>query len=290
MKDSALYERAGIKDDRFPIQLVKNETFRSGPIFQNHWHEQLEILFFTKGTGIIDCSSTSYQVSANDLIIVNSNELHSGYNPGNHLAYYCFNVDSSLIHSSFADACEMKYIGPIERNLILFKNKAADHALIECMQTVINEYEHKETAFELIIKSCIYKLLAQLIRNNVSKVVSQQEYERNTYNLERMSSVFNHIEKNYADKIRIEDLCTMTGLSSFYFCRLFKKITGKTANEYINALRINKAESLLKSSSMNITEIAMKTGFDDMNYFSRLFKKYKKIAPSKMRKATSHSL
>lgn len=285
MKDATLYARAGIKDERFPIQLFKQESTSSAPVFFNHWHEQLEILFFISGNAIIECNSTLYEVSQGDLIIVNSNELHSGYNPGSCLAYYCFNIDPSLIHSSFVDTCEMKYIAPIERNMIMFKNKASSDAeLLECIQHVILEYEKMETAYELMIKSYVYRLLAILIRNHVAKIVTKEEYEKNVNDLERLVKVFNYIEKNYTEKIPVEDLCSMTGLSSFYFCRLFKKVTGKTTHEYINTFRINKAENLLKNTGMNITEIAMATGFNDINYFSRMFKKYKKIAPTLVRK------
>lgn len=286
MKDAALYEKAAIKDNRFPIQLFKQESNNSKPVFYSHWHEQLEILYFIEGTAIIQCNMTSFEVKAGDLIIVNSNELHSGFNPGNYLAYYCFNVDTSLIHSSYVDTCEMKYIAPIECNLIMFENKLDnDDEIIECIRRVLQEYEKKETAYELVIKSCVYRMLALLIRKHVSKVVTQEEYEKNVKNLERLSRVFSYIEENFTERISMDSLCSMTGLSSYYFCRIFKKVTGKTTNEYINTLRINKAETLLKSSNMNITEIAMEAGFNDINYFSRIFKKYKKIAPSQVRKA-----
>jgi len=288
MKEAALYQKAGIKDTRFPIQLFKQESSSSEPVFSAHWHEQLEILYFTEGKAIIQCNLTSYEAKSGDLIIINSNELHSGFNPGNYLAYYCFNIDPSLIHSSFIDTCEMKYITPIESNMILFENKSdSDDEITDCIKRVIQEYEKKETAYELVIKSCVYKMLALLIRNHVTKVVTPEEYDKSVRNLERLSKVFNYIEENYTEKISMESLCSMTGLSSYYFCRIFRKVTGKTTNEYINSLRINKAETLLKISNLNITEIAMETGFNDINYFSRIFKKYKKIAPSQVRKAIS---
>ena len=286
MNDASLYQKAKILDERFPIQLVKQDSINHAPVFYTHWHEQLEILYFVEGNGIMECNSISYDVNPGDLIIVNSNELHSGYNPGNYLSYYCFNIDPSIIQSSFVDSCDMKYIAPIERNMILFNNKVCgDTSIVDCITSVIQEYESKETAYELVIKSCIYKLLAMLIRRHVKKVVSREEYEKTVSHLESLGSVFKYIEENYIDRISMDDLSSMTGLSNYYFCRLFKKVTGKTTSEYINSFRINKAESLLKSSDRNITEIAMATGFNDINYFSRMFKKYKKIAPSSVRKA-----
>lgn len=285
MKDASLYAKAGMYDKGFPIQLLKSESNSTMITFNSHWHEQLEILYFTEGNAIIQCNSVSYEAGPGDLIIINSNELHTGYNPGNHLAYYCFNIDPSLIHSCFIDTCEMKYIAPIERNMILFENKVyGDSSIIECINTVICEYECKETAYELVIKSCSYKLLAMLIRNHVTKVISQAEYEKSLSYLERLAKVLNYIEENYNEKITVEELSSMSNLSSYYFCRLFKRVTGKTMNEYINTFRINKADYLLKNTDMNITEVAMATGFNDINYFSRTFKKYKKVSPSQSKK------
>ncbi|HOJ09306.1 MAG TPA: AraC family transcriptional regulator [Clostridiales bacterium] len=285
MKDASLYEKAGMYDNGFPIQLLKVEKNCQMMAFTSHWHEQLEILYFTEGNAVIQCNSISYEASPGDLIIINSNELHTGYNVGNYLAYYCFNIDSSFIHSRFMDTCEMKYITPIERNMILFKNKVSgDNSIIECINAVIREYESKETAYELVIKSCAYKLLAMLIRNHVTKVITHAEYAKSLCYLERLAKVFKYIEENYNQKITIEDLSSMSNLSSYYFCRMFKMVTGKTMIEYINSFRINKADYLLKSTDMNVTEVAMATGFNDINYFSRTFKKYKKISPSHVTK------
>jgi len=289
MKDAATYQKARI-DKQFPIQLFRHESSDNTQLFTSHWHEQLEILYFVTGSAIIECNSIPYNANAGDLIIINSNELHSGYNPGGNLAYFCFNIDPSLFQSSFVDTCEMKYIAPIERNMILFKNLVCgDGAIIECIENVIREYEKKDIAFELVIKSCVYNLLAILIRDYTTKIVTQAEYEKKLMKLERLRNVFNYIEENYTEKINMEDLYRMANLSSYYFCRLFKQITGKTANEYIINLRLNKAEYLLKNSDMNITEIAFSIGFNDVNYFSRLFKKYKKIAPSGVRKGCTNS-
>lgn len=284
MRDASLYQKARI-NEQFPIQLLKVESCGHSQVFSNHWHEQLEILYFVTGKAVVECNSIPFEASPGDLIIVNSNELHNCYNPGNELTYICFNIDPSLIQSSFVDSCEMKYISPIENNMILFKNLVHnDSGIVKFIKNVIREYEKKDIAYELVIKACIYNLLAILIRDYATRIVSQAEYEKKLMNLERLKKVFNHIEANYNEKINMEELYHMTGLSSYYFCRLFKKVTGKTTNEYIINYRLNKAEYLLNSSDMNITEIALSTGFNDINYFSRLFKKYKKISPTKVRK------
>ena len=58
-------------------------------------------------------------------------------------------------------------------------------------------------------------------------------------------------------------------------------MTGKTITEYINEVRLKKSIELLKSGNVNITEIAIICGFNDVNYFSRLFKKKYGVSPTK---------
>jgi len=77
----------------------------------------------------------------------------------------------------------------------------------------------------------------------------------------------------------------MSNISKYHFCRLFKQLTGKSAGDYICQLRINNALTLLRESDLNITEIAMASGFNDTNYFCRVFKKCQKSSPSKIRQA-----
>jgi AraC-like DNA-binding protein len=76
----------------------------------------------------------------------------------------------------------------------------------------------------------------------------------------------------------------MLNISRHHFCRQFKNLTGKSAIDYINIVRIEKAYVLLKQGTLNVTEAAISTGFNNISYFSRLFKYYKKMSPSQVSK------
>lgn len=69
-------------------------------------------------------------------------------------------------------------------------------------------------------------------------------------------------------------------MSEGYFCRMFKKSTGRTPTDYINRIRIEKSVILLNQGICNVTEAATSVGFDDINYFCRVFKKYMKQSPT----------
>ncbi len=283
--DYLLYEKFDTMDQSLPVVFHKDYlTNRGADHFSCHWHEKIELLYFIKGEVLIKCNSLDFIARKGDLIVVNSNELHQGNLLSDSAEYYCIIFDTALFQSRYIDACETKYINPISQNRILFKNKVNSSLEVKkCISEFIKEYEQKEIGYEMAVKSIIYRLLVLLLRNHVQLVLTSKEYDTRMKNLKRFNNVLEYIENHYNEKIAIEQLCDISNISRFHFCRLFKSITGKTLKDYLNLLRVNKAELLLKDGELNVTEVAMACGFDDINYFSRVFKKYKKVPPSSIK-------
>lgn len=78
-------------------------------------------------------------------------------------------------------------------------------------------------------------------------------------------------------------LSGLVHLSEGYFCNVFKETMGMTATEYINGLRVKRAADLLTATDMSVTEAALCSGFSDLNYFSRVFKKQMGVTPNSVR-------
>jgi AraC-like DNA-binding protein len=283
IKEGSLYETIDMMDQNMPIIFHKDFfSMQNGSShFSCHWHEKIEFLYFTKGEAVIQCNSMEFEVKAGDLVVINSNELHQGYCISEKVEYYCIIIDTALFENRFLDICETKYIKPIYQNRILFMNRIEnDIEAGKIINEFVKEYDSRKIGYELEIKAYIYHLLTFLLRNHVQLILTPREYEIRMNNLKRLNKVLEYIKVNYNEKIILDQLCSMVNLSRFHFCRIFKDMTGKSVGEYVNSLRINKAEAMLKEGGMNITEIAMNCGFNDINYFSRVFKKYKKLPPS----------
>lgn len=284
-KEILLYENMDMTDQSMPIIFHKDFfSMESGEDnFSSHWHEKIEFLYFIKGKAAIQCNSSEFEVEAGDLIVVNSNELHQGHCISEEAEYYCIIIDTSLFQNRLLDICETKYINPIYHNRILFKNKIENDIDVgKYITEFAREYEAKEIGYEMAIKAYIYQLLTLLLRKHVQLILTPQEYVVRMNNLKRFNKVLEFIEEKYNEKITLNQLCSLANLSRFHFCRIFKDMTGKAVGEYTNSLRINKAEVMLKEGGKNITEIGMSCGFNDINYFSRVFKKYKRIPPSQL--------
>lgn len=101
-------------------------------------------------------------------------------------------------------------------------------------------------------------------------------HERQNVHIGRIKKyIIDHI----SEQITVKDVSNYVGLNSVYCGALFKNYEGVSIAEYTNNIRINKAVALLESNDLNIGQIAVQAGFDDIYYFSRIFKQIKGISP-----------
>lgn len=96
-----------------------------------------------------------------------------------------------------------------------------------------------------------------------------------------------YTKENLEQKISLKEVAHYCSLSLHYFSHLFKKETGCSFVDYLNQLRIKKAQFYLQQTEWTVQQIAHKIGFEDANYFTRLFKRYVKMTPTQYRRAKS---
>lgn len=101
---------------------------------------------------------------------------------------------------------------------------------------------------------------------------------------EAVQSSVDYIEENIKEELTIEDLAKVSYLSMYYFQKLFRRLVGKTVNEYIKARRVAKAKPLLKETDRRIADIAVDYGFNSHETFTKAFKEIYDITPEMYRK------
>ena len=102
--------------------------------------------------------------------------------------------------------------------------------------------------------------------------------------VEQLTSLLSELEKNFAGEWSLERMAKFCNMSVSGFRQSFRQFTGTPPLEYLVQLRLNKAARCLEYSAQGLENIAMQCGFNDVNYFSKQFKKHFNILPSRYRK------
>ena len=141
----------------------------------------------------------------------------------------------------------------------------------------MNPKSFSEPIVEVKIRELI-ELLLQIDHDNSIANMLGQLFTGPEYKLQDV------VHKHLYTNIKLDELAFLCGLSLSTFNRRFKKLYGTSPNQFLNSKRLEKAQQLIESTDDNLTTIAMDCGFDDLSYFSRLFKKYYHCSPSDLRK------
>ena len=94
-----------------------------------------------------------------------------------------------------------------------------------------------------------------------------------------------YIYANQADPIDLDKVATAMHVSTFYFCKMFKKATGLTFTDYLSRVRVEKAKTLLLNPHLRISEIAYDVGFQSLTHFNRMFRKIVGQSPTMYRES-----
>jgi AraC-like DNA-binding protein/ligand-binding sensor protein len=96
-----------------------------------------------------------------------------------------------------------------------------------------------------------------------------------------------YILANQADPIDLDKVAQAMHVSTFYFCKMFKKATGLTFTDYLSRVRVEKAKTLLLNPHLRISEIAYDVGFQSLTHFNRMFRKIVGESPTTYRESKS---
>ena len=104
-----------------------------------------------------------------------------------------------------------------------------------------------------------------------------------------IKKVFGYIQEHIAENFSLDDAASFAGVSSFYLSKLFKEETGETFINYVTDRRLEKGRIMLCETELSIKEISAEIGYNDQNYFSRIFKNKFGISPTDFRNTNRNS-
>ncbi|MDF2514566.1 MAG: transcriptional regulator, AraC family [Herbinix sp.] len=267
------YEPHTHQDPSFPIifHLDIREKYESD--FLPHWHENIEILYILEGTITVLSDASSITANKDEIIIINSNNVHHIQTLVDMSKYYCLIIDRKF--------CEEFGLYTEE---IIFQRLIKDKLVRDKFNAIKVEFILQKAFYKAEIKSQIIDLMICLYRDyTLSESPFSNKLETNK--IEIIKKAIRYIQSNYDKNISISDIAEEAGISKYYFCRIFKEITDCSTVRFINILRCSNAKKLLQSGKYSVEEAAHICGFDNLSYFSKTYKKHMGCLPSSTKQA-----
>lgn len=253
-----------------------------------HWHYFMEIIYMREGTGFIECDGSSYIVEPGDLILFHPEAVHAIYPAADSpMKYEVLKFDVNRLYTENSYAPKLRIILGNARGMkmpICFKEEDIRHIpASELFEECRTELENKNYGYDMIVHNKICYLLVQLIRIWKESGFDTDAAAANLAETDSIHAVTAYIDAHVGETIKVEELADMCNMSYSYFAKNFKQYYGRSCREYIEFIRICKAEDLLLFTDFDLSYISQETGFSDSSHLIKIFRKWKGVTPKQFK-------
>ena len=280
--DYSQYENYGF--ERFSaFNLSTGSSERS---YQAHWHSYGEIMLVGPGkTNVYMVNQRTYELAEGDFLLIWPMEMHAIIDADRkdslviqfsnafinslfdlqRIMHFYRNLHVLCIHSHPQLVAKLRTVA--DRMKEVFLSGSADRELRCCMLLM---------DFMLTLDAAREEFLPEIRRGDPFSCPDTV--------MRRMIMVTDYIKNNLtADDLSQGAMAEMAGISRDYFSRIFRSVTGTNYSKWLNMIRLEKATALLTDSELTLTEVAMRSGFQSISSFNRVFHEEKGMSPGEYR-------
>ncbi len=273
-------------------EIVHHDQFNGFKIYLNnnaedypaHWHSDIEILMPIKNSYTAKIENETHLLNEGDIMIIPSGEMHTLTAPddGERLI---LQVEHSILREvSGFDAAYSRFF-PCA---VFLKNEENDQykKLRSLLGKIITEFENRD-----ILCAASIHALALSFFVEAGRICLQQNSDASNAGHRRQQSyidtffgICKYINEHCSEDLSLDTVVGISGFSKSHFIRLFKDFTGVTYYEYLQKCRMTNAELLLIDTNDLVAEVAMRSGYNSLATFNRVFKDSHLCTPTEYRK------
>ena len=254
--------------------------------YQAHWHSYGEIVLVGPGkTNVFMVNRNTYELVEGDFLLVWPMEMHSIID-ADRKESLVIQFSNAFINSLF----DLQRIMHFYRNLHVL----CIHSHPELVSKLGGIANRMKEAFlsgtadrELRCCMLLMEFMMTLDQSREEFVPELRRGDSRSYSdtvMRRMIMVTDYIKNNLtADDLSQGAMAEMAGISRDYFSRIFRSVTGTNYSKWLNMIRLEKATGLLADRELTLTEIAMRSGFQSISSFNRVFHTEKGMSPGEYR-------
>ena len=249
-----------------------------------HWHVEFEFVLIETGTVTFGIGEKQVTLEKGHGVFINSKILHRYYSDGHAVVPNCV-VDPNFLAAP-ESLIYKKYVQPIQKSalngLIFSPDIAWQAEAISVMRDIVAAQD-SEKDVELVTSFLMQRLWHLIYVNTEEKYLTQKD-ENPASEQARLQMMMQYIHENYGRKLFLENIADQAMISKSTALNLFRSYLDDTPVHYLLRYRLQEAARLLITTEKKITVIAQSSGFENVEYFCKLFKKHYQMTPTEYRR------
>lgn len=245
----------------------------TAPCTSLNFHEDLEIVFFLKEGADCIQKDTVYHIAPGDVVVANAYVPHQLRVTKDGMGYFTFVIPNSFCKFNSIDVTKL-----------YFQERIRDDRLTALFYQAIEVFKADAPWRNAALKAKILEILVYLYQSYSTPQEAQPPVQDRGWKY--VYAAIQYIRGNLSKKLTVAEVAEYAGASEAHFMREFKRITGASVTGYINTARCEYAQTLLQIGSYKIKETAALCGFENEEYFTKVFKKHIGQTPSEYARLT----
>ena len=260
-------------------------SYDSGSYVPKHWHDAIEIVYLQEGALTVTVENFTYELYADDCILLNSAVVHSTKCTSSNKAIV-FQIPTDFFKQYIPDFNYITFSLEIQKGNPIQQTKLTVLKETLIQMQIANDIQPK--GYALRFNSLLFEIMYQLF-HNFSFQIYHPHLKQKEKDMERLNTVLKYTIENYKRTIPLDEIANLVHLQTRYFCRFFKKNMGVTFLEYQNELRLSYIYKEIIDTVDPIHEILERHGFTNYKLFRRMFREHFQATPIQIRNQKTHS-
>jgi len=222
-------------------------------------------------------------ISKNELVVINRNEVHQFTSTEEDNLCIVVQINVDFFKTIWPKLLELEFLGneKIHRDGDYSRLKRLMYEMLKLIYT-------QEFGYMIEINGLICQVLSTLIKTFDYRIKNWED--ENEIDYARLGRILYFIEQNYMNKITLKEIAATEYLNEYYFSHFFKNKMGVSFQSYLKNVRLQKAHTMLCKTEKKMVEIAMDSGFSNVQTFLNAFKVKYGETPSKYKKNMIHKI
>lgn len=280
-------------DPSFPVDALQHSLSGTRPFRMNR-HDYFELVYLISGELVWQVQDSFVTESEGDLFVMTSPKFHrvterSGAKVEVRSLFFDRNLLASAAGSDFEYLDYLFTQASNQRHLVC-ADTHFPREVEQLIREIAKELPARSDRARLCVRTYVKMILVLLMDQVAVPGPRHSTASRRQGSLDRLKPLFETMERNYAGRICTEDAAAIVNMSLSTFRRTFIQLTGESFVQYLNTFRIAKAQKLLASTDMPISEVCLEVGFCDQSYFGMIFRRLTKMTPRSYRQNINESI